>query len=364
MAEACTVSHDNGRRCLPAWMLKPCSKDEVSKTQYRSEPVLKSDKQPADLDQIKPAKRKRGRQARTVDAEDADELGALQPCQRWKKVRRKCVDTVKDDHEEDAKITNKNARKVSRRSALKNSGKRKLDNVEPEVSSSGAINDDIELTVEDLLSIAEAYVKADRLKQHEVKTTKTAKYNENRCSPPISTEADIGGSIINARSMMGVPNTTMNARSMKGLPDTTMNAQSMKGLPDTTETNTAPSEPSRDEINKQQVQQCTPSFTATGDVAQDMLNIFFGPLLSKCSGYEKKSEAVQNANHATEKKHLSCDVQRQEEHTAEKNGLSCDVQRQEEHATEKKDLSCDVQRQVGLVAKKKSSLKDKVGLFF
>uniref|UniRef100_A0A0E0BBV1 Uncharacterized protein n=1 Tax=Oryza glumipatula TaxID=40148 RepID=A0A0E0BBV1_9ORYZ len=346
-------------------MLKPCSNDEVSKTRYRSEPVLESNKQPADLDQIKPAKRKRGKQVKIVDEEDADELGALQPCQGWKKVRRKRLDAVKDDNNgENAKITNKNARKVSRRSAPKNSGKRKLDNVEPEVSSSESIDDDIELTVEDLLSIAEEYVKADRLKQHEVKTTKTARYNENRCSPSISTEADIGGSIINARSMMGLPDTTRNARSMKGLPDTTMNAQSMKGLPDTAETNTAPSEPSRYEINKQQVQQCTPSFTATCDVAQDMLNIFFGPLLSKCSGYEKKPEVVQDANHATEKKDLSCDVQRQGEHATEKKHLSCDVQRQEEHATEKKDLSCDVQRQGELVTKKKSSLKDKVGLFF
>ncbi|BAF26798.1 uncharacterized protein [Oryza sativa Japonica Group] len=329
MAEACTVSQDNGRRCLPAWMLKPCSNDEVSKTRYRSEPVLESNKQPADLDQIKPAKRKRGEQVKIVDEEDADELGALQPCQGWKKVRRKRLDAVKDDNNgENAKITNKNARKVSRRSAPKNSGKRKLDNVEPEVSSSESIDDDIELTVEDLLSIAEEYVKADRLKQHEVKTTKTARYNENRCSPSISTEADIGGSIINARSMMGLPDTTRNARSMKGLPDTTMNAQSMKGLPDTAETNTAPSEPSRYEINKQQVQQCTPSFTATCDVAQDMLNIFFGPLLSKCSGYEKKPEVVQDANHATEKKDLSCDVQRQGEHATEKKHLSCDVQRQ------------------------------------
>lgn len=156
MAEACTVSQDNGRRFLPAWMLKPCSNDEVSKTRYRSEPVLESNKQPADLDQIKPAKRKRGEQVKIVDEEDADELGALQPCQGWKKVRRKRLDAVKDDNNgENAKITNKNARKVSRRSAPKNSGKRKLDNVEPEVSSSESIDDDIELTVEDLLSIAE-----------------------------------------------------------------------------------------------------------------------------------------------------------------------------------------------------------------
>ncbi|XP_006661873.1 uncharacterized protein LOC102701300 [Oryza brachyantha] len=312
MAEACMVSQDNSRRCLPAWMLKPCSSNEVSKTQYRNEPVLESDKQGVDLDQIKPVRRKRVRQDKTVDAEDAGELGGLQPCQGLKKARRKCVDAVKDDHEESARITTKNARKVSGRSAPKNSRKRKLENVELEAPSE-TIDDDIELTVEDLVSIAEEYVKADKAKRHEVEATKTARYNEHR--PSISTKADSGGSIINARSE---------------LPETT------------TKSNTAPSESSRAESNKQQVQ-CRPSFTATGDVAQDMLNIFFGPLLSKCSGYEKKSKAVESlvesANHATEKKESA------------------------NRPTEKNDLHSDIQKQVEPAMKKKSSLKDKVPLF-
>uniref|UniRef100_A0A0D9XKS2 Uncharacterized protein n=1 Tax=Leersia perrieri TaxID=77586 RepID=A0A0D9XKS2_9ORYZ len=342
-------------------LMKPCSNNEVSKIQYRNDPVL--DKEPADMYQIKPVKRKRGRQVKTVDAEDVGELGGLQPCQGWKKARRKCADAAKDDHEESANTTHKNARKVSGRSAPKNSRKQKPENVQLEASSSDTINDDIELTVEDLVSIAEEYVKADSLKLHEVET-KTARYKEHRCSSLISKEGDTGGSTIKARSIKGLSDTTTKTDTAPS--EFSRDAQSIKGLLDTTvKTNTAPSESSRDDSNKQQ--QYKPNFTVTGDVAQDMLNIFFGPLLSKCPGYEKKSKPieslVQNANHATEKKELSCDVQSQGEHATLKKDLGRDVQRQGEHATEKKDLSCNVQRQGEPLTKKKSSLKDMVALF-
>ncbi|KAG8092010.1 hypothetical protein GUJ93_ZPchr0012g18804 [Zizania palustris] len=300
------ASQDNTTRCLPAWMLQSCSKNEVSKTKYQNEPVLESDKQPADLDRIKPAKRKRGKQVKTDDTEGVSELGALQPCQGREKVRRKCRDAVKEELDEIAKVTNKDARKVSVRSAPKKSRKRKLENVEPEASSPGITDDEIELTVEDLVSIAEEYVNADRLKQHEVESTKPDRYKEYPCSPSVSTETDTGGSI-------------RNARSLKGLLETS--------------TNSTPSGCSRDKNNKQQVLQHTPSFNTTGDIAQDMLNIFFGPLLSKCTGYENETEAIESL------------VQ-----TAN-------------HATEKKDLLSDAQGQGGPVTKKKSSLKDKVSLF-
>ncbi|KAL5224440.1 hypothetical protein ABZP36_011079 [Zizania latifolia] len=299
------ASQDNTTRCLPAWMLQSCSKNEMSKTKYQNEPVLESDKQLVDLDRIKPAKRKRGKQVKTEDTEGVSELGALQPCQGQEKVRRKCRDAVKEEQDGIAKVTNKNARKVSGRSAPKKSRKQKRENVEPEASSPGITDDEIELTVEDLVSIAEEYVNADRLKQHEVESTKPDRYKEYPCSPSISTEADTGGSI-------------RNARSLKGLLETS--------------TNSAPSGCSIDENNKQ-VLQHTPSFDTTGDIAQDMLNIFFGPLLSKCTRYENKTEAIESLVQSAN------------------------------HATEKKDLLSDVQRQGGPATKKKSSLKDKVSLF-
>lgn len=157
MAEACIVSHAESRRCLPAWMLKACSSNEVAKTD-RNVQALEFDKQPGALDQIKPVKRKSGRRLKSVDAEDAGELGVLQRCQGREKVRRKSKDAdhaVTDELEEIEKVTSKNVRKASRRAAPKNSRKRKLENVGSGASPSETTDDEIELTVEDLVSIAE-----------------------------------------------------------------------------------------------------------------------------------------------------------------------------------------------------------------
>lgn len=335
MAEACIVSHAESRRCLPAWMLKACSSNEVAKTD-RNVQALEFDKQPGALDQIKPVKRKSGRRLKSVDAEDAGELGVLQRCQGREKVRRKSKDAdhaVTDELEEIEKVTSKNVRKASRRAAPKNSRKRKLENVGSGASPSETTDDEIELTVEDLVSIAEEFVNADKEKQQQLQAMKTARYEEHPPCPPISTAVDTGGSVLNARPMKGLLQCTTNTISTAaGTGGSVSNAQPMKGLLQCT-TNTTPSECRVDKNNRHEELQCSSSIKMTGDVAQDMLNIFLGPLLSKPAVYERKPEVIES--------------------------IAMNVN----HAPQKKDLHSEVQRQGGPVTKKKSSLKDKVALF-
>jgi hypothetical protein len=135
-------------------------------------------------------------------------------------------------------------------------------------------------------------VNADEQKQHELENAKTARHYEHTSHHTISTEC----SAITR--------------------------------------NTNPSEYGRDEDSDHQEQQCSPSFQMTGDIVQDMLNVFLGPLLSKPASYVKEPEPVES--------------------------LSTTIY----HVPEQKDWHSEVLRQGEPVVKKKSSLKDKVALFF
>uniref|UniRef100_A0A0A8Z2J2 Uncharacterized protein n=1 Tax=Arundo donax TaxID=35708 RepID=A0A0A8Z2J2_ARUDO len=333
MAEACTVSHAENKRSLPAWMLKSCSGNPVVKIEDGDEQVLESDEKIGALDQSKPIKRKSGGLLQNVDSEkDAGEVGVLKRCDGREKARRKSKDAVKDEIE---KAASKNPRKESARAAPKNSRKRKLENVKSEASSPGTIDDGIELIVEDLLSIAEEYVNADKQKQHELETVKAARRKDHLSCPTISTEADTGGSIVNARSMKGLV------------------------LCSTVATNTRPSEHRGADNKGHQELLCSSSLETTGDVAQEMLDLFLGPLLSKPAYYGNRSEYIEsitaNVNHLPEKKDMAYGNKSEYIESTTANVY---------HLPEKKDVHNEVPKQGEPVAKKKSSLKDKVALLF
>jgi len=208
---------------------------------------------------------------------------------------------------------------VSGRAAPKNSRKRKLDNVESEALSLGATDDDIELTVDDLMRIAEEIVIADEEKLQDRRTAKTACCEEHPPHPPAATSADTG-----------VP--ASSAWSTKGLTQCT-----------TTTTNDTPSECRVDESNiYEESQQRPSSIEMTGDGAQDMLNILLGQMWSKTAAYEKKPEPA-----AYEKK----------PEVMEPTTINHAV------APRKKDWQAVHQVQGELVVVKNSSLKDKVALF-
>uniref|UniRef100_A0ACD5TNT1 Uncharacterized protein n=1 Tax=Avena sativa TaxID=4498 RepID=A0ACD5TNT1_AVESA len=426
MAEACPDS----RRCLPAWMMKPCSGNEVSNTEHRRKQVVES----VALDKIKPIRRK----IKVVDTEDAGELRALQQCKSREKARRKTKDAdhavndefdemekitwrnvkkvsgraapkdrkkqklenvgseasssgitddeieltagnsrasqrcqgrevsrrkhnnadyaAKDELEEIEKATRKNVTKVSGRAAPKNSRKRKLDNVESEALSSGATDDEIELTVDDLMRIAEEIVNADKEKLQDRRAAKTDGCEEHPPRPPASTSTDTG-----------VP--TSSAWSTKGLTQCTTSA-----------TNNTPSECRVDESNGYEEPQQRPSgIKMTGDGAQDMLNILLGQMWSKPAAYEKEPEPAAYEKKpepaAYEKKPEPAAYEKKPEPAAyEKKPEPAAYEKKSEvmeartinHALapRKKDWRAVHQVQGELVvAKKKSSLKDKVALF-
>ncbi|KAM0826927.1 hypothetical protein ACQ4PT_068530 [Festuca glaucescens] len=490
--EACPDS----RRCLPAWMMKPCSSNEVSNTKKQ---VVES----GGLDQVKPIRRK----IKTVDSEAAGELRALQRCQGREKVRRKSKDAdhsvndgfdeiekitwknvkkvagraapknswrkklenvgseasssgITDDEieltagksralqrcqgrevsrkkrnsadyaaeaevEETRETTRKNVTKVTARAAPKNSRKRKLDNVELEALSSSTTDDEIELTVEDLVSIAEEIVNAGKAKRQDGRTTKTARYEENSTCPAASTSADTGGLASStwkglmqctAATTSKTPSErridksngyeepqqcpsgiTMTARYEENstCPPASTSADTggpasstWKGLVQCTETTTnkTPSECRVDKSNGyEEPQQCPSGITMTGDGAQDMLNILLGTMWSKTAAYEKKSEpaayekksevmepTTMNVNHAPmwsqtaayEKKSEAADEKKSEPAAYEKKSEVTEPMTVNVPAPpRKKDWQTVPQVQGELVVAKKSSLKDKIALF-
>lgn len=365
MAQACTVSHAENKRSLPAWMLKASSGNEVPKTEDRNRQALESNVKIGTVDPTKPIKRNTGRRLKSVDSEGASELVVLQRCQGKENARRKSKGAVQDGVEEIRDVPIKKGRKVSEGAAPKNNRKRKLENIKSETSSPVSVDDDVELTVEDLLSIAEEYVNADKQKQHEFEAMKTNRRKENFSCP---TEAGTGVSAVNDPPKKGLLQCTTATR------------------------NTRSSEHTEENKSHQELQ-CSSRCETTEDVAQDMLNLFLGPLWSKPAGFSKNSEPVESItrntnNHMPEETDWHSEVQTQGEpvkksmltatinHVPKKKGCCSEVPPQGEpmkksmltatinHVPEKKDWRSELPK-LGepVITKKKSSLRDKVALF-
>lgn len=278
---------------------------------------------------------------------------ALQRCQGREISRRKRSNADyadKDGFEEIEKKTRKNVTEVTGRAVPKNSRKRKLDNVESEGMPSGTTDDGIELTVDDLVSIAEEIVSADKEKLQGRRTTKTARYEEHPTCPPTSTSDDTGGQVSSAWSTKGLMQCT------------------------TSTTNKTPSERRVDKSHRPEEPQQRPSSSIqmTGDGAQDMLNILLGPLWSKTAAYEKNSEPAAYEKKSEpavyEKKSEPAAYEKKSEPAAYENKSeimeAATVNVNHDPALRKKDWHAVPQVQgEHVVVKKKSSLKDKVAMF-
>lgn len=341
MAESRTVSNSENKRTLPAWMLKATSGNQAAKTADQNKQALESADIGA-LDQSKPIKRNNRRPLKNLDSVAAGELGVLQRCEGRGKARRKSKDAVKDEVEEIVELKSKNARKTSGRGAAKNSKKRKLDNVESGPSSPVSTDDDIELTVEDLVSIAEEFVNADKQKQCELQTVEVTRHKEHHLCPKISTEVDRGQSVVNAQSVKG----------------------SMQCA--TATSNTGAIKYTEDESTSHQEVQFS-SFKTTEDVAQDMINLLFGHLLSKPVANTEKSDPVESTtrtvNQVPEGRGWHSEVPRQEEPVKKPEPVVESMPTTINHVPEKKDWRSELTKLGEPVAKKKSSLRDKVALF-
>jgi len=320
-------------------MLKASSVNEAPKTEDQNKQALESNVKIRVVDPTNPIKRKTGRRLKNVNSEGASELVGLQRCEGREKARRKSKGDVQDEVEEIRDVTIKKGRKAREGAAPKNNKKRKLENIKSEASSPVSIDDDINLTVEDLVSIAEEYVNADKQKQHELEAKKTARCKEHSPCSTNFTEADTGISVVNAppmKELLQGATATRNTRSIEHIGDQSKSHQEPK---------------------------CPSSFLTTEDVAQDMLNLFLGPLWSKSAGYAKKSEHIETItrptnNHVPGERDWHNEVPTQEE----------PVKKSIPPATtnlvpEKKDWRSELPKLGEPVAKKKSSLRDKVALF-
>jgi hypothetical protein len=200
MVDPCTVFHAENKRSLPAWMLKPCSGNQTVKPENQNVNTSESNGQTGKLDQAKLIKRNTGRRPKDVDSEGTGEPGVSRRCEGRAKARKTSKTAVKDEFEENKEVeitrqlkkedsvgdgeqgvlrrcsgrekarrmnrnvvkdkeneevASKNPRKASEGAAPRNSRKRKLGNAKSEASSLETIDDEIELTIEDLVSIAE-----------------------------------------------------------------------------------------------------------------------------------------------------------------------------------------------------------------
>ncbi|OEL34944.1 hypothetical protein BAE44_0004036 [Dichanthelium oligosanthes] len=324
-------------------MLKASSVNEVPKTEDQNKQALESSVKIGVVGLTNPIKRKMGRRLKNVDSEGASKPVVLQRCEGREKAIRKSKGAVQDKVEEIRDVTIKKGRKASEGDAPNNNRKRKLENIKSEASSPVSIDDDIELTVEDLVSIAEEYVNADKQKQHELEAVKTTRHKEHFPCPTVLTEAETEVSVVNAPPMNGLLQCTTATR------------------------NTRSSERRRDENKIHQELQCSSRLETTEDVAQDMLNLFLGPLWSKPAGYAKKSEPVVSItrttnNHVSEETDWHTEVPMQGE-PVKKSMPVGSMTMTINHVPVKKDWRSGLPKLAEPVPKKKSSLRDKVALF-
>ncbi|KAK3222476.1 hypothetical protein Dsin_009501 [Dipteronia sinensis] len=121
---------------------------------------------------------------------------------------------------------------------------------------------DAELTVQDLLSIAKEYVEADAVTA-EVQSSTTHFESQNQLLTTIAVEKDSKGSF-------AAPNNSVRTSLTHPTTASCNSASSLTG------------------------ENCLLSAATTGDPAQDMLDLFLGPLLKKPIQQEKKTEFTAN----------------------------------------------------------------------
>ncbi|VAH04471.1 unnamed protein product [Triticum turgidum subsp. durum] len=327
MAEACPDS----RRCLPPWMMKPCTSNEVSKTEHRNKQSAESDKGSGALYQAKPTRR----QKKIVDPEDAGGLKALQRCQGKEKPRRKSKDAdraVTDEFDEIEKITCKNERKVSGRAAPKNSRKRMLEDVGSDASSSGITDDEMELSAGNSRALQRCqgrektrrkrdsadYSAKDELEEIEKTTRKNVTKVTGRAAPKnskkqkpdnVGSEALSSGTTddeieLTVEDLVSIAEEIVNAdkeklqdirttKTSRGSVSSTWSTKGLMQCTAATTTDETPSECRVDKNKRHEEPECPPRIKMTGDVAEDMMNILLGPLWnSEPAAYENKPEAV------------------------------------------------------------------------
>ncbi|XP_058098032.1 uncharacterized protein LOC131243005 [Magnolia sinica] len=317
------VDIDVGRkRRLPLWMLQVTTTDEIrtlgnkdeSHTSEKEQSLSQATSQP----KAKPAKRLGKQILNNNDKEalevDSSSLVRCENRERTRKSRRRGVgpnNSITSSNEADVPMKKSRTvcggdkRSVRKRAApkkkkLKGCGPESSDEIETTSPTEGG-EDGIDLTMEDLLSMAEECVKADKDKECQQAATTEPKSKTQLQSTSIFSKNESVGSLQAIGSIQQIPSSDLNK---------TRETEKFNSVSEGAMINTS----------------------RTGDPAQDMLDLFLGPLLKKPRSEDRKVELIM-----------------------EDMSLAC-------------DLSKHIKSQVPVkesapMMKKKSSLKDKVAMF-
>ncbi|XP_008779022.2 uncharacterized protein LOC103698756 [Phoenix dactylifera] len=309
------IDVDTGRkRRLPTWMLQVSSPDKQRTSQNGDRTCSLLKDQPET--QVAGSKRKR---ILTQDTDGSDKLDLLQRCeaqQGTRKARRRglgldnsTLGEAKTKHKKEAAGGERmlDYRDTTKKQKLKS---KRSKNSDPQGLSPGK-EDEIEMTVEDLVSMAEEYVNADREKQHEHSITRESHSETHPSSLLASSYVDAGRPIQAAGSGKMLSKCTTTSSSSHST-----NTERNKGK-----------SPGAENV--------ATNISGTGDAVQDMLHLFIGPLL-------KKPLAIEQENGATKTESMNIP-----------------------NETGKQDRIGEVWSEEGtlILTKKKSSLKDKVAMF-
>ncbi|XP_072957118.1 uncharacterized protein [Typha angustifolia] len=318
MAEVLTDTDAGRKRRLPIWMLKKNSADEVANSKFGSKRSSHLEEEPKIKVGINSTVRKHSRILRE-DMEVPDKSENLQRCearQRVGKATRRDVfqSTINNQHDE-GKLRHEDEIDggevaVNERAAQKkhNRKSKRRKTINMEISSPGRGDNEVDLTVGDMMSIAQEYVNADREKQHKFSTIIENQSEPHASSSSASSRINLEGPVKAVGSAKALSRCTTQSRSPL------MDSEGNKNKSPSTEL-------------------CSTNITRTGDAAQYMLDLFLGPLLNKPPAREEEHDAVDT------------------------------ISMTKTHVIDRKDVHREGWREEEPLMKKKSSLKDKVALF-
>ncbi|XP_020094606.1 uncharacterized protein LOC109714405 [Ananas comosus] len=309
MAEVISNPDAGMKRRLPAWMLQAKSENGGRNTENGNKTGRKSETLHDNQDEVKPAIRKHKRRMPETAGPGKSEI--LQKCRtkqrnndsRAKDEGRSKVVSCNTKNDGDSRMVNGRDAKKKRKL------KRMMREMEMETSSPEKSDDEVDLSVEDLMSIAEEYVNADKEKQCKSSTAKEPNSETRSSSLSVSSNTNL-------------ERLAQDAALSKALSKCSVIKSSLYFTGSQTS-----------EVKNPVDELCSTNIRAMGDPARDMLDLFLGPLLRESSVKEQKTEAVETLS-----------------------GLTT-------YGINKQDTSREVRRGEEPVMKKKSSLKDKVALF-
>lgn len=266
------VTDTGNRRRLPTWMLQENTADKLRKSVNKDTKGFVSEedtKSQATGSKAKPAI-KNHHKTLSQKAETKQQAESLQGCE----MRRRTKKATRRDEGPSTSFTTSNESKkklksegISTRKQHVKSKRHK--NSEVEVASSERSDEEMSLTVADLLRIADEYISADNEKQCEQQATRDRTSETNYSSSSISSSTIIGGALQAGGSTKILSKCTSGSCSSQ-----------LTG-----------NEGKRTE-NHKTVNFAT-SITSTGDAAKDMLNVYLGPFLKQSPSKERSVQAIE-----------------------------------------------------------------------